>query len=150
MVVAQGLLYDRRPRTRALRKRIARASYGIIVEEPQSSASALRKIIKQYPSKDVPAPDRIRWLVKSGETIQVDKPITLSLTKRLEKSDQRKWTEKIIWLMGDSSTLPENVEDGEYDMPGTKPCFFANQPKHWRRERKSFSTSTSKSAKARS
>ncbi|RSL37888.1 hypothetical protein CEP53_015393, partial [Fusarium sp. AF-6] len=105
-VVIDGLLYDRRTKARKLREYIARANYGIIIEEPRSEESVS--------SKGSPAntADKIRWLVKFGETIQVDRPITVDITKRLKRSNQRKWTEKIVWLEGGSSNLPANVEEG--------------------------------------
>ncbi|KAJ4327519.1 hypothetical protein N0V84_002047 [Fusarium piperis] len=111
--VVKGLLHDRRIKADALREHVAQANYGIIVEEPQPEGSAPSKNAKQYTADTtIFATDRIRWLVKSGETIQVGKPITLSITKRLEKSDQRKWAEKIVWLKSKSSALPKSVKDG--------------------------------------
>ncbi|RSL86364.1 hypothetical protein CEP51_002855 [Fusarium floridanum] len=113
--VVEGLLYDRRAKgARALGEHKARANYGIIVEEPRPKDPALNENTKQYTADTtVFVTDRIRWLVKFGETIQVGKPITVEITKRLEKSDQRKWTEKIVWLKGPDSFLPETVEDGK-------------------------------------
>ncbi|KAI8681256.1 hypothetical protein NCS55_00376100 [Fusarium keratoplasticum] len=101
MVVANGLLNGRGTKAHALGEHIARANYGIIVEDPRSRGSA------RYPEGPT-----IRWLVKFGDTIQVGKPITVGITKRLEKSDQGKWTEKIVWLRGAREFLPETVKDG--------------------------------------
>ncbi|UPK91770.1 hypothetical protein LCI18_002705 [Fusarium solani-melongenae] len=102
MVVVEGLLYDRRTEARALREHIARANYGIIVEEPRSRGSA-----------QCSTSPTIRWLVKFGETIQVGKPTTVEITKRLEKSDRGKWAEKIVWLEDESSDqLPTDVQNG--------------------------------------
>ncbi|KAJ3467540.1 hypothetical protein MRS44_005104 [Fusarium solani] len=111
--VVKGLLYDRRTKVRALGEHKARANYGIIVEEPQSEGPTLNENTKRYPSDTtVFATDRIRWLIKFGETIQVGEPTTVKITKRLEKSEQWKWTEKIVWLKGTGSFLPANVKDG--------------------------------------
>ncbi|KAM0433288.1 hypothetical protein ACHAPT_004164 [Fusarium lateritium] len=115
MAVVSGLLCNRRTSTKApaLGELIARANYGIVVEEPQPRGFVPTENIKRYPANTtVFATDQIRWLVKFGETIEVGKPITLDMTKRLEKSDQRTWTEKIVWLSGESPVLPENVQDG--------------------------------------
>ncbi|KAI8682645.1 hypothetical protein NCS56_00387700 [Fusarium sp. Ph1] len=90
-----------------LGEHIARANYGIIVEKPRPEESAPSKNTKRYPVDTT-----IRWLVKFRETIQVDRAITVDITKRLEKSDQGKWTEKIVWLKGESSYLPTNVKEG--------------------------------------
>lgn len=112
--VVKGLLYDRRTKVRALGEHKARANYGIIVEEPQPEGPTLNENTKRYPSDTtVFATDRIRWLIKFGETIQVGEPTTVKITKRLEKSEQWKWTEKIVWLKGTGSFLPANVKDGE-------------------------------------
>lgn len=113
-VVAKGLLYNRTTKARTLGEHKARGNYGIIVEEKIGKWSPLGENIKRYPGSDTKfATDRIRWLVKFGDTIQVGSPITTDITKRLVKSEQWKWTEKIVWLQGASSILPANVKDGE-------------------------------------
>ncbi|RSL53572.1 hypothetical protein CEP54_010309 [Fusarium duplospermum] len=120
-VVVEGLLHDRRTEAHTLREHIARANYGIIVKEPRPKKPTLSKIAKRYPTNTtIDAPDQIRWLVKFGETVQVGKPITVEITKPLEKSDQRKWTEKIVWLEGRKDGMEElrsvDIEVGQ----GTK------------------------------
>ncbi|KAI8721869.1 hypothetical protein NCS52_00329500 [Fusarium sp. LHS14.1] len=111
--VVKGLLHDRRTKARTLGEHKARSNYGIIVEEPQSASRSPNESTKRYPKDTtVFVTDRIHWLVKFGETIQVDKPTTVKITKRLEKSDEWKWTEKIVWLGGGGENLPTNVKDG--------------------------------------
>ncbi|RSM01816.1 hypothetical protein CEP52_008324 [Fusarium oligoseptatum] len=110
-VVVEGLLYDRRTKAHALREHIVRANYGIIVEETRPKWPALSRNVNPA-NTTTDAPDRIRWLVKFGETVQVGKPITVEITKPLEKSDQRKWTEKIVWLGGECPCLPANMKKG--------------------------------------
>ncbi|EEU46778.1 uncharacterized protein NECHADRAFT_35919 [Fusarium vanettenii 77-13-4] len=100
MVVVEGLLYDRRTEVHALRNHIARANYGIVIEESRSGGPAR-----------FPGGPTIHWLVKLGDTIQLGKPVTIDVTKRLEKSDPRRWTEKIVWLRGAGKFLPETVKD---------------------------------------
>ncbi|KAL2690003.1 hypothetical protein Neosp_004069 [[Neocosmospora] mangrovei] len=110
-VVMKGLLYDRRTQARALREHKARANYGVIVEEKLPKGSPSSKNTKRYREDGtIFATDRIRWLVKFGETIQVGRPITVDITKRLGKGGQRQWTEKIVWLDGEMLPLPKAID----------------------------------------
>lgn len=113
-VVVEGLLHDRRTEAHALREHIVRASYGIIMEETRPKMPSLSQIINpRLTNTTIDATDQIRWLVKFGETVQVGKPITVKITRCLKMSDQRKWTQKIVWLKGPRMLLPEKAEDGE-------------------------------------
>lgn len=111
--MAKGLLYDRGAKARAIGEHIARANYGIIVERPISRGSAASENIKQYPANATTfVRDQIHWLVEHEDIIKVGKPITIDIIKHLKKSDQRKWTEEILWLSG-KRDLPEYRKDGE-------------------------------------
>ncbi|KAM6534811.1 hypothetical protein FALCPG4_004434 [Fusarium falciforme] len=111
--VVKGVLYDRKTQARALREHKARANYGVIVEEKLPKGSSSSENTNQYPTDTtIFATDQIRWLVKFGDTIQVGRPITVDITKRLEKRDPWRWTEKVVWLDGKKSSLPKEVKAG--------------------------------------
>ena len=113
LVVVKGLLLDRK--NSILRTRIARASYGVVVEQRYSKKVHFGQLVRLDPfDKKKYVTDQIHWLVKKGDKITTDKTFSLTIERRALIEDRRMWTEKVVTSENGQTWLSNNMTEREY------------------------------------
>ncbi|KAL8366622.1 hypothetical protein RB595_010471 [Gaeumannomyces hyphopodioides] len=124
LVIVRGLLLNRQQDLHGgrpvLATRIARASYGILVQTPFDPN-------KHAPEEKVPDPidpakfwakNQIRWLVKKGDEIHPHKPPTRQFTMPVDGEHSFEWSFEIVQHGGDAEALRPSMRL----MKATKLC----------------------------
>ncbi|KAH6966573.1 hypothetical protein EDB82DRAFT_548480 [Fusarium venenatum] len=118
LVVARGVLENKRQRMESGNKSvlsswIARASYGVIVQEVYMPAQHFDEDIRQDPwNPDVKwATNQIQWLIKKGDTVNPDTPINKLFEIRLKDGDTtRAWDAEIVVSNNEPQWLPRSLK----------------------------------------
>lgn len=150
LVVVRGLLLDHQQKMETgnlsvLATRIARASYGVIVQEIYSPAVHFNEDVQedQFDSKQKWAVNQIQWLIRKvctcsfmckprtglkklmirqGDVINPNIPIVKSFNVRLAPTETtRSWDAKIVVSHNEASFLPKSMKNGK---PGSKPSYW--------------------------
>ncbi|KAF5027453.1 hypothetical protein F66182_443 [Fusarium sp. NRRL 66182] len=117
LVVARGLLENKRQRMESGNKSvlstwIARASYGVIVQQVYMPAHHFDEDIQQDPwDPDVKwATNQIQWLIKKGDTVDPDSPLIKPFEIRLKEGDTtRAWDAEIVVSNNEPEWLPRSL-----------------------------------------
>lgn len=126
LVVVRGLLLDRQQRwesggaTSVLSTRIARASYGVIVQEIYVPAVHDNEDVRVDPFEKNKkwALNQIQWLIKKGDQVNPNVPIVKSFQIRLAATDTtRAWNSQVIISHKNPSELPSSMKQGWYTTP---------------------------------
>ncbi|KAH8657847.1 hypothetical protein BX600DRAFT_415644 [Xylariales sp. PMI_506] len=115
LVVVRGLLLDRQQKMETggtasvLSARIARASYGVVVQEVYTPAKHFNEdvVVDPYDKKQKWATNQIEWLIKKGDVITPGSPLVKAMQIRLASNDTtRAWTSHFIVSHNEPSFLP--------------------------------------------
>lgn len=110
LVVVKGLLLERKDSI--LRTRVARASYGVVIEQPYSKRNHFSQGIRLDPlNQKKYVTDQIEWLVKRGDRIPANKVFSVTIERRAALEDTRQWTEHIVWSENGENWLPRNMTE---------------------------------------
>ena len=110
LVVVKGLLLERKDSI--LRTRVARASYGVVIEQPYSKRNHFSQGIRLDPlNQKKYVTDQIEWLVKRGDKIPANKVFSVTIERRAALEDTRQWTEHIVWSENGENWLPRNMTE---------------------------------------
>ncbi|KAK3386092.1 hypothetical protein B0H63DRAFT_191937 [Podospora didyma] len=129
LVVVRGLLLDRQQRwetggqASVLSARIARASYGVIVQEGFSPGVHDERDMRPDPyDGQMWAVNQIQWLIRKDDVINPNVPLVHSFAIRLGKGDTtRAWDAKIVVSQNDPRCLPRSMrEDGAFKLCDVK------------------------------
>uniref|UniRef100_A0A0D2XVP4 Hsp70 protein n=1 Tax=Fusarium oxysporum (strain Fo5176) TaxID=660025 RepID=A0A0D2XVP4_FUSOF len=118
LVVARGVLENKRQRMESGNKSvlstwIARASYGVIVQEVYMPAQHFDEEIRQDPwDPSVKwATNQIQWLIKKGDTVNPDSPLVKRFEIRLKDGDTtRAWDAEIVVSNNEAEWLPRSLK----------------------------------------
>ncbi|KAG8669895.1 hypothetical protein FPOAC2_09235 [Fusarium poae] len=118
LVVARGVLENKRQRMESGNKSvlsswIARASYGVVVQQIYMPAQHFDEDIRQHPwNPDVKwATNQIQWLIKKGDTVNPDTPINKLFEMRLKDGDTtRAWDAEIVVSNNEPQWLPRSLK----------------------------------------
>ncbi|KAK4163210.1 hypothetical protein QBC43DRAFT_68290 [Cladorrhinum sp. PSN259] len=119
LVVVRGLLLDRQQKwqtggtTSVLATRIARASYGVVVQEIYSPAHHFNEDIVTDPfdSSQKWAVNQIQWLIRKGDVVNPNIPLVKSFEIRLAAGDTtRSWDSQIVISQNEPSFLPRSLK----------------------------------------
>ncbi|OHE98654.1 hypothetical protein CORC01_06105 [Colletotrichum orchidophilum] len=118
LVVVRGLLLDHQQKMESgnlpvLATRIARASYGIIVQEIYSPAKHFNEDIVNdlFEQKQKWAINQIEWLIQKGDVINPSKPLVKSFDIRLKATETtRSWDARIVVSHNEVSFLPSSMK----------------------------------------
>ena len=128
LVVVKGLLLDRQQRSEAgeaasvLSSRIARASYGVVVQEIYEPAMHANEDVLPDPFEPSKkwALNQIQWLIKKGDQINPNTSLVNSFEIRLAATNTtRAWNSGIVISHKDPSQLPSSMKQGWYPTPTT-------------------------------
>ncbi|KAI6777669.1 hsp70 family chaperone [Emericellopsis cladophorae] len=118
LVVARGLLLDEQQKWQTgstmsvLSTRVARASYGIIVMEEYVPSLHYGETVfnDRFDPKKQWVSNQIQWLIKKGDMIHPNVPLSKPFHYRLAESDlTRSWTVDIITSRNEPSFLPRSM-----------------------------------------
>jgi hypothetical protein len=108
LVVVKGHLHERM--NCILRKRLARASYGIVIEQPFSEKQHFSQRVKLgLLNRKKYITDQIEWFVKRGDRIPAGKTINITVERRAALGAPKQWTENIVWSENGGHWLPKNM-----------------------------------------
>ncbi|KAF5595893.1 hsp70 [Fusarium pseudoanthophilum] len=118
LVVARGVLENKRQRMESGNKSvlstwIARASYGVIVQEVYMPARHFDEEVRQDPwDPSVKwATNQIQWLIKKGDTVDPDSPLVKRFEIRLKDGDTtRAWDAEIVVSNNEAEWLPRSLK----------------------------------------
>jgi hypothetical protein len=122
LVVVRGLLLDQQQRwetggTRSvLAQRIARASYGVIVQEAYVPAKHFDEDLAddRFSPGQKFAINQIQWLIRKGDAVSPGAPLVKSFEIRLADGEvTRRWASKIVVSQNDPGFLPTSMKRGE-------------------------------------
>lgn len=123
LVVVRGLLLDRQQRWQTnntksiLASRLARASYGVIVEQTYSLEVHMGEGVRadERDRKKKWAVDQIQWLIKKGDVIDPNVPLVkLSEVSLAEGELTRSWDSTIVMSPNDAGSLPTSMRKREF------------------------------------
>ncbi|KAH8807387.1 hypothetical protein F5884DRAFT_899792 [Xylogone sp. PMI_703] len=124
LAVIRGLLLDWK--NGILRSRIARASYGLVVESLYSNKSNFDQVIIRDPyNRKKYVNDQIEWVIKKGDEI-ANKTVSHTFKKRLALGDAVNWDEQIVWSENPEQSLPRNMTDPGVEKLRTIPIRLTN------------------------
>ncbi|KAM4066815.1 Hsp70 family chaperone [Hirsutella rhossiliensis] len=118
LVVVRGLLLDqqRRPETgqlSVLATRVARASYGVVVQVPYTRASHPHEEVVKDEFNKRWAVNQIQWVIRKGESINPSNPLVKTFEIRLAEQDlERSWDADIVISHNDKWSLPHSMKQG--------------------------------------
>lgn len=121
LVVVRGLLLDRQQRwesggaTSVLSIRIARASYGVIVQEIYVSTMHTNEDVRPDPFEPSKkwAVNQIQWLIKKGDQVNPNTFLVKSFQIRLAATETtRAWNSQIVISHKDPVQLPTSMKQG--------------------------------------
>ncbi|KAM7216812.1 hypothetical protein V8F06_007789 [Rhypophila decipiens] len=119
LVVVRGLLYDRQQRwntggtTSVLAARVARASYGVIVQEVYSPALHFNEDLQPDPFDKGKkwAINQIQWLIRKGDVINPNAPLVKSFAISLAEGElTRAWDSRIVISHNEPTFLPRSMK----------------------------------------
>ncbi|KAF4961625.1 hypothetical protein FSARC_10115 [Fusarium sarcochroum] len=118
LVVVRGVLENKRQKMESGNKSvlstwIARASYGVIVQEVYMPAHHFDEDVRQDPwDPSVKwATNQIQWLIKKGETVNPDSPLVKRFEIRLRDGDTtRAWDAEIVVSNNEPQWLPRSLK----------------------------------------
>ncbi|KAF4464878.1 hsp70 [Fusarium albosuccineum] len=118
LVVVRGILENKRQRMESgdksvLTTWIARASYGVIVQEVYSPAKHFDEDLREDPwdSSMKWAINQIQWLIKKGDTVNPDSPLVKNFEIRLREGDTtRAWDAEIVVSNNEPDWLPRSLK----------------------------------------
>ncbi|KAM0427272.1 hypothetical protein ACHAPT_007705 [Fusarium lateritium] len=118
LVVARGVLENKRQTMESgnrsvLSSWIARASYGVIVQEVYSPAKHFDEDVRLDPFESGKkwATNQIQWLIKKGDQVSPDTPIVHSFEIRLKEGDTtRAWDAEIVVSNNEPDWLPRSLK----------------------------------------
>ncbi|KAK3355016.1 hypothetical protein B0H65DRAFT_563441 [Neurospora tetraspora] len=126
LVVVRGLLLDRQQRwesggaTSVLSTRIARASYGVVVQEIYVPAMHSNEDVRPDPFEPSKkwAVNQVQWLIKKGDLVNPNAFLVKSFQIRLAATETtRAWKSQIVVSHHDPSQLPSSMkQDGAYKL----------------------------------
>ncbi|KAJ3566482.1 hypothetical protein NPX13_g7112 [Xylaria arbuscula] len=118
LVVVKGLLHDRlqslEPNTTpVIVSRIARASYGIVCKRRYNPLIHIHDTIQKDPCDgEKYALSQIDWIIKKGDRVSTNAPITQTFTQRIEAGDaNRMWDSQVVISDRDPGRLPRNIQE---------------------------------------
>ncbi len=121
LVVVRGLLLDRQQRWQTggaasvLATRIARASYGVIVQEVYSPAMHFNEdiVVDPYDKSQKWAVNQIQWLIRKGDVVNPSQPLIKSFEIRIASGDAtRSWDSTVVISHNEASFLPRSMKQG--------------------------------------
>ncbi|KAK4228838.1 hypothetical protein QBC38DRAFT_135987 [Podospora fimiseda] len=119
LVVVRGLLLDRQQKWQTggvasvLATRIARASYGVVVQEIYSPAHHFNEdvVTDPFDSSQKWAVNQIQWLIRKGDVVNPNIPLVKSFEIRLAAGDTtRSWDSQIVISQNEPSFLPRSLK----------------------------------------
>ncbi|KEZ40569.1 Uncharacterized protein SAPIO_CDS8481 [Scedosporium apiospermum] len=119
LVVVQGLLLNRKQQMDSgniaptLATTVARASYGVVVQEVYSPQLHYNEDVRKdmYDPSKMWAINQIQWLIKKGDTIDPNQPIVKSFEIRLGPNDMtRSWDSEIVMSPNEPQFLPRSLK----------------------------------------
>ncbi|KAF7554297.1 hypothetical protein G7Z17_g3034 [Cylindrodendrum hubeiense] len=118
LVVVRGLLLDQQQKLETgnmavLASRIARASYGVVIREPYSPATHFDEDIAEdrFNGKKKWALNQIQWLIRKGDEINPNTPISKAFEVQLGQGDTtRSWDAVIVTSQNEPSFLPRSLK----------------------------------------
>ncbi|KAH7013012.1 hypothetical protein EDB80DRAFT_709222 [Ilyonectria destructans] len=118
LVVARGLLFDQQQKwdtgnKSVLSTRIARASYGVVVKQLYSPEHHFGEDINDDPFEPNKkwAVNQIQWLIRKGDVINPDSPLSKDFKIRLAEGDTtRSWNAEIVMSQNEASFLPRSLK----------------------------------------
>ncbi|KAH7228493.1 uncharacterized protein BKA55DRAFT_716290 [Fusarium redolens] len=118
LAVARGLLLDHQQRWETgtipvLTLRIARASYGVVVQQVYSPASHFGEDIRDdpYERNKKWAINQIQWLIKKGDIVDPNTQLVKEFQIRLPEGDTtRSWNAEIVTSQNEVSFLPRSLK----------------------------------------
>lgn len=125
LVVVRGLLLDRQQKWESggaasvLSTRIARASYGVIVQEIYLPAMHFNEDVCRDPFEPSKrwAVNQIQWLIKKGDPVNPNASLVKSFQIRLAATETtRAWDSQIVISHNDPSQLPSSMKQGWYTL----------------------------------
>jgi hypothetical protein len=142
LVVVRGLLLDQQQKwetggtASVLATRIARASYGVVVQEVYAPQRHYNEDIRTdtYDTTQKWAVNQIQWLIRKGDVINPNLPLVKSFEIRLGPGDTtRSWDSEIVVSQNEPSFLPRSLKHGEKTAqfplaksPSFSPATFTN------------------------
>lgn len=120
LVVVRGLLLDRQQNMDSgsisvLASRIARASYGVIVREVYSPALHFNEevVTDSMDGKSRWAINQIEWLIKKGDVVNPNTPLTKMMQIRIPAQDTtRAWNSEFVVSHNEPGFLPRSLKLG--------------------------------------
>ncbi|ORY68543.1 Hsp70 family chaperone [Pseudomassariella vexata] len=119
LVVVKGLLLDRLQKlysgsTPVIVSRIARASYGFICKAKYNPDIHFNDVVKKDPfDGEKYAMGQLDWLIRKGDVINTNIPITSTFTKKVDPGDEARSWDSIIYISDkDRDFLPKSVSEG--------------------------------------
>lgn len=118
LVVVRGLLLDKQQsldtgNTPVLGARIARASYGVVVQEVYSPNIHFNEDLRQdiYEPNKRWAVNQIQWLIQKGDVIYPNQPLIKSFEIRVGPNDgNRAWDSEIVVSHNERNFLPRSLK----------------------------------------
>jgi hypothetical protein len=156
LVVVRGLLLDRQQKMETgcvsvLASRVARASYGVVVQEIYSHQHHFNEDVRRdaFNSGQMWAVNQIQWLIRKvcrpssllprpsptrenfysqsnrqGDTINPNQPLVKSFEIRLGPGDTtRSWDSEIVVSHSEPHFLPKSLKQGKYSLATFFPSF---------------------------
>ena len=123
LVVVRGLLLDRQQRWQSgsnasvLASRVARVSYGVIVQEVYSSAAHFGEDVEADPYEKGKkwAVNQIKWLIRKGDVINPNVPLVKSFKISLAEGElTRAWDARVVASHSEVGFLPRSMKQGAY------------------------------------
>ncbi|KAK3687750.1 hypothetical protein B0T22DRAFT_138195 [Podospora appendiculata] len=119
LVVVRGLLFDRQQKwetggqASVLGTRIARASYGVLIQEIYSPAIHMNEDIRTdaFDPSQKWAVNQIQWLIRKGDVVNPNVPLVKSFEIRIGSRDTtRAWDSEIVVSQNEPSMLPTSMK----------------------------------------
>ncbi|KAM5352025.1 hypothetical protein ACJ41O_004748 [Fusarium nematophilum] len=118
LVVVRGILENKRQKMESGNKSvltgwIARASYGVLVQEVYSPARHFDEDVRHdpYDPNQKWAINQIQWLIRKGDTVNPDSPLVKSFEIRLKEGDTtRAWDAEVVVSNNEPEWLPRSLK----------------------------------------
>ena len=125
LVVIRGLLLDRQQsldtgNMSVLAARVARASYGVVVQEVYSPNVHFNEDIRPdaYEPTKRWAVNQIQWLIRKGDIITPNVPLVKAFEIRVGPNDgNRAWDSEIVVSHNEPNVLPRSLKQGILSPP---------------------------------
>ncbi|SPJ84068.1 related to hsp70 protein [Fusarium torulosum] len=139
LAVARGLLFSHQQRWENDRmpvivSHIARASYGVIVQQLYSPAQHFGEDIRDDPYERNKrwAVNQVQWLIKKGDIVYPDTPLIKRFEIRLDEGDiTRSWNAEVVTSQNEISVTRNHIADAEPRSRSSEVVRCEEQPQ-WR------------------